>query len=325
MSAPPALHPLGVGELLDAAIYVYRKSFVTLIGIGAVIAIPLLLLQSAAALINAPVDPFFVGQLARTPSSLSPSTLSFVYLAATAITSLLGAIAGVFEAGALAYAVSERRMGRRVTIGGAYRQALRRWPALLGSAILIQLFSFAGFGFLFAPFFLSVFAPLLAPGNTGLVLGATLLSCVSMAGFIPALIAVAYVTVRWSITTPAIVLENLGALRGMGRSWRLVKGSFWRTFAVLLVVGVLVNLLIYIVVFAIQFGTLALLRNSVVLATMATSAGGVVVGAVIKPLEYAVLTLLYYDLRVRREGYDLQLALDQLKQSTAPAVTEGVA
>lgn len=324
MSAPPVLHPLGVGELLDAAIYIYRKSFVTLIGIGAVIAIPLLLLQSAAAFINAPLDPFFVGQLART-SSLSPSTLSLAYYAASAVTMLLGAIAGVFEVGALAFAVSEWRMGRRVTIGGAYRQALRRWPSLLGSAILIQLFSFLGFGFAFAPFFLTTIASSLAPSNPALVLGATLLSCVSLLGFIPALIAVVYLTLRWSLTTPAIVLENLDALGGMGRSWRLVKGSLWRTLAVLLIVGVLVNLLTYIVVFGLQFGTVALLRSSVVLTTIMTSVGGVVVGAVIKPLEYAVITLLYYDLRIRREGYDLQLALDQLKQPGPAAVTEGVA
>ncbi len=325
MSAPPALHPLGVGELLDAAIYVYRKSFVTLVGIGAVVAVPLLLLQSAAAFINAPVDPFFVGQLARTPSSLSPSTLSFAYMGATAITALLGAIAGVFEIAALSFVVSERRMGRRVTIGDAYRQAFHHWTALLGSAILVQLLSFAAFGLIFAPFVLTVIAPMLAPRNTALVLGASLLSCVSMAFLIPALIAVVYFTVRWSFTTPAIVLENLGALRGMGRSWRLVKGSFWRILAVLMVVGVLVNLLTYIVLLGVQFGAWSFLRGSLVLSTIVGSAGGAVIAAMIQPIEYAVITLLYYDMRIRREGYDLQLALDELKQSAPRPAMEAPA
>src|SRR5512134_1797499 len=44
----PALRPLRLGELLDQAIRLYRRNFLTFIGIIALIYVPLMILQTAS-------------------------------------------------------------------------------------------------------------------------------------------------------------------------------------------------------------------------------------------------------------------------------------
>jgi hypothetical protein len=104
-----------------------------------------------------------------------------------------------------------------------------------------------------------------------------------------------------------------GALR---RSWRLVKGKFWRVFGILLFGGVVVDIVSY----ALQYGVTALFvtlgrwTNSndsdgaaVVTVVLAAAVGLAAVLAVIASLAFmsAVQALIYLDLRVRREGLDL--------------------
>ena len=44
----PALRPLRLGELLDQAIRLYRRNFITFIGIIALVYVPLMILQTAS-------------------------------------------------------------------------------------------------------------------------------------------------------------------------------------------------------------------------------------------------------------------------------------
>lgn len=106
-----------------------------------------------------------------------------------------------------------------------------------------------------------------------------------------------------------------GALR---RSWRLVRGKFWRVFGILLFGGLVVN----IVGYALQFGISALIITvgswadgsggsgaTVVTIAVAAAAGLATVLTLIASLAFmsAVQALIYLDLRVRREGLDLWL------------------
>jgi hypothetical protein len=104
-----------------------------------------------------------------------------------------------------------------------------------------------------------------------------------------------------------------GALR---RSWRLVRGKFWRVFGILLFGGVVVDIVSY----ALQYGVTALFVTlgrwtngndsdgaAVVTIVLASAVGLAAVLAVIASLAFmsAVQALIYLDLRVRREGLDL--------------------
>jgi hypothetical protein len=111
---------------------------------------------------------------------------------------------------------------------------------------------------------------------------------------------------------------RVGIWGSLRRSWRLVKGRFWRVFGILLFAGVVVNIVSY----ALQFGitTLVLTLGSwasdsdttgatVVAVAVGAAAGIATVLTLIASLAFmsAVQALIYLDLRVRREGLDLWL------------------
>jgi hypothetical protein len=109
-----------------------------------------------------------------------------------------------------------------------------------------------------------------------------------------------------AVTAPAIVLENQPtATAGMGRSWYLTKGNRGKVFLAFLVAFMLILLP------GIALGAFSVAAAS---ATGSVTSGVIlflVVQAVLQVLAYPFLfvltTLLYYDLRVRKEAYDLEM------------------
>src|SRR3989442_14774010 len=51
--------------------------------------------------------------------------------------------------------------------------------------------------------------------------------------------AAVYLVVRWSLVVAAMMAEDIGPIRGLGRSWNLVSGSWWRAFGILVIVFIL--------------------------------------------------------------------------------------
>jgi glycerophosphoryl diester phosphodiesterase family protein len=123
---------------------------------------------------------------------------------------------------------------------------------------------------------------------------------------LPFLFAV-FLGVRWSMAFPAIVSERIGPFRAMRRSWQLTRGHWWRTFATLIVVG-LIALVIYIA-FIVGLDAAVTSLDSVgqVAYAAVTTVVTVLVFAIVYPLVSSIVTVVYYDLRVRNEGFDLQL------------------
>jgi glycerophosphoryl diester phosphodiesterase family protein len=121
------------------------------------------------------------------------------------------------------------------------------------------------------------------------------------------LIPAIFLGVKWCVTFAAIVAERAGPFSAMGRSWELTGGHWWRTFGTLLVVG-LISLVLYLAVVAGLGGTIAASESmsEVTYATLATALT-VILFAILYPLVASIITVIYYDLRVRNEGFDLQL------------------
>jgi hypothetical protein len=137
------------------------------------------------------------------------------------------------------------------------------------------------------------------------------------------LIPAIFLGVKWCVTFAAIVAERAGPFSAMGRSWELTGGHWWRTFGTLLVVG-LIALVLYLAVVAGLGGTIAASEDmsEVTYATLATALT-VILFAILYPLVASIITVIYYDLRVRNEGFDLQLlaqgvGADTSRFETAP-------
>jgi hypothetical protein len=195
-----------------------------------------------------------------------------LYLFTLALNAVLGAIA----AAASTFVIAENYMGRRLEAGEAFARA----GPFVGRLILLALLSglVIGLGFLL----------LIVPGLilfTGLILA-----------------------------TPALVLEGLPtATKGMGRSWMLTRGHRWRVFGALVVVGVLL-ILPFLAAGGMAASSLPLGEpdGSVSPTFLLALTAAALLQTLIYPLFYCVLTVLYYDLRVRKEAYDLEVLAQEL-------------
>ena len=107
-----------------------------------------------------------------------------------------------------------------------------------------------------------------------------------------------------AVSTPALVLERLEATQALRRSWALTRGSRLRVIGVLFVTALLISIP-FVGVMGVA-GAFSAGRTETTVSLLMLSLS-YVVSLVVTPLFYCVLTLLYYDLRVRKEAFDLEV------------------
>lgn len=227
--------------------------------------------------------------------SLNPrSPASF---ALYALVSVVAGLAQLVPYTALIHAVSMRSLGRAVTIGEAYSCGFSRLLPLLGSSIIV-----------------GILATL--PAFT--IIG---------------IIASVFLYVRWGLFAQTSVIEQAGVRGALSRSWTLTKGFWWKTFLTMLLLlillsvvsGVLSSILLAIVA-AFGFSVGGGLEAMFGLGTGIPSAANIAISAlstmIASPLLTIGATLLYYDLRVRKEGYDLELMAQELDRSSSGITPE---
>jgi hypothetical protein len=119
------------------------------------------------------------------------------------------------------------------------------------------------------------------------------------------------------VTFAAIVAERAGPFGAMGRSWELTRGHWWRVFGTLVVVG-LISLVLYLAVVGGLGGAIATNddMSEFTYATL-TTALTVILFAILYPLVASIVTVIYYDLRVRNEGFDLHLLAQGVGSDTS--------
>jgi uncharacterized membrane protein len=102
----------------------------------------------------------------------------------------------------------------------------------------------------------------------------------------------------------SLVLEHLpGPIAAMQRSWFLTRGYRGKLFLALLVS------LLLLMIPAAGLGAVSAFLGREVLFTVVS----VVLGVLISPFIYVTVTVLYYDLRVRKEGFDLEMLSEHLR------------
>ena len=124
-----------------------------------------------------------------------------------------------------------------------------------------------------------------------------------------------FLWVALSVSAPALVLERGTVFGSMGRSRRLVTNLWWRTFGILLlaalvsfVVALVVEIPILIVGVGSAFATgIGSTDGDYVLAQLLTAVASIIAGALTYPFAASVSTLLYVDMRMRKEGLDIEL------------------
>jgi type IV secretory pathway VirB2 component (pilin) len=128
-----------------------------------------------------------------------------------------------------------------------------------------------------------------------------------------------WLAVAYAVSIPALLIEDERGTNALRRSFRLVRKRWWPTFGVLLLGFILIN----IVQTTLSLPLIGLLLvggddPNVVVFVVASTITGTIATVLTTPFLVAMLMVVYVDLRVRKEGLDLQL-LAQRVGAPAPA------
>ncbi|EEG77964.1 hypothetical protein [Dethiobacter alkaliphilus] len=147
------------------------------------------------------------------------------------------------------------------------------------------------------------------------LVGGLLVAVAVFLGFLALIIPGIYLIVSFAMYFHTIIIEDEGPLGGIRRSRRLIKGYWWRSLGVFILIGILTGIIASIV--AIPFGLLSgffFVGNPTTYAIVNTLVN-IPVHILITPLTAIAYTLYYYDLRVRQENLDLDMAIDGITTS----------
>jgi predicted secreted protein len=272
------LRPLSVGELLDRTFSLYRRNFLLFIGISAIpqlLVLALQLVQLAITPVRVPFRPPVTTDFQSTfPGFSTGGVMGFVALIIVGI--VIYVIAYLFSQGGTVFAVSELYLGRPTTIS----QSLGRVRGELGS--------------LFGVVFLN-----------GLVTGVCFLLLI-----IPGI----YMVCRLCVCIPAALLENLGPRESLERSFGLTKENVGRAFLILLLYFAILYaaLFLFDIPFAIGIQFEAHDPSMVRVLSALMQVGNFIAGVLITPIVTIASSIFYFDLRVRKEAFDLQLMMNPL-------------
>jgi len=307
------LAPLSLGELLDQTFSYLRKHFWLFAGIMVAPEAVLVGLNLLMQIFLRP--PRFVPGTRVVPSAQMAAFLARAGMSTLAILLAYYVVYGL-ALGATTYALSEIHLGRATTILESYRAVRRRLGRLINVTLTILIRTF---GVFFLAGCLLVFClALMGSLPRSFVWVAVLLGLALLVGFVITGILLVIFLVRYSVAVPALVLENLSARQALKRSVALTSGFLWR----LLVVGVLTLLIRMVVVLLCQSPfTIAIMLvtvkggyPSIWLSIPSMLVAGVCATAT-APLFMIGFALAYYDLRVRKEGFDLQLMMSNLDEA----------
>ncbi len=288
----PQLRPLGLGELLDRTMRLYRRNFLTFIGIIAIVQVPLTLIQLLLSLLT-------FGEFVQyqNPNVPPPSDLSQMFgpafLGGLGGSVVLGIVSFVLFQGvataALTRAIADSYLGQRADILGSYRRIGRSWVRLILALLLAMII-----GLLLTIWFL---VPCIG-----------WLTGIGMLAFFSAVII--------PLIAPTIVLEGQTASQAWRRAWDLARRRFWWVIGFVAILYLFAQLIVSgpTALVGILFPILAdeqmVVDNPTAFFTLQTvvqSLVGLVFSLLYLPVQLVGITLMYFDLRVRAEGFDLAL------------------
>lgn len=263
-----SLRPLGVPEVIDAAFKLMRRHARTLFTIAAVVLVPLGLLEYVLLLVS---QSNFASVPAVIPETATPEEVLAI-LVEDIGPALLAGLLSIIVAG-LAQAVVQ--LGSVEAVAEVYLDREPNWRTSLAAGLSR------------------------APAGVG----AFLLAVVPLSiGFLLCLLPGIWLAVMWSMTVPVLAVEKLGPADSLRRSWRLVKNRFWPVLGVL-ALSFLISLVIQSV-FSFAITAAFLFSGTVALELQALI--NTVSRILVTPFTASVFAVLYFDLRVRQEGFDLE-------------------
>ncbi len=323
-----ALRPSTLGEILDRTANLYRKGFLVFLGIA--------VMPASVILGCAAVSVLFVAWVgtrgyAAGPAAVGVMSIAFLTVGGSAFLPLCAGAAG-WGAGALNHAAAAALDGEAMTIRGAYGAAWKRgwrylWLLVLEGLIIVWAPAVLWTGVV-AAFAIGQGArgsstPQMGAGAIGLVL--LLITVIGLYAL--------WMLLLLCLAFPACVVENVGAWTAVKRAIALSRGTRGRIL-VLYILGMLLRwgislvltipaILIITLVPGVDTPQHAQVIGAVMMVVI--YGGSFLVRAATKPIYTIAQMSFYYDQRIRKEGFDIELLMRHAGMVQAPAaLPEGV-
>jgi hypothetical protein len=279
--------PRSIGGVLDDAIQLYRSAFATswamaLVG-QVMLAIPAFIMGTRIKAVAAvPGNPLAMLAVYKSPAVWIP------YL-----------IAGILLIGinnALLLRADAVATGNARTPGQSVAAGFRLLPRtlLLFLAILVA----------------CVIVGVLV-GVVSVVVGS--LPIVKGVFFLALALGALYVGWRIFLANAALVIEDAAVFKALNISWTLIKDHWWRT-ATVYTVAVIMAMVFYFVIAFLSGLVVGLMHGSEPMTTVISQLIGIVGGTILMAFIPAVVLVIFYDLKLRRDGADLASRVNALAQ-----------
>lgn len=306
------LRPLGFGDLLGAAFKVVRRNPAATFGFALLATgVWSLLLFAGMGFLTwfgtDRVDAAAGDDLAAVEAGVVGMSVLF-----TLVPVLLSVVSTALVQGIVSMEVARGTLGEKHTLGGLWRRAKGRWGALIGWSFLIIVAVLVAFVVLT----LLITAAALALGDAGWIVAVLLFLLFGAV----AVVLGAWLGTKLSLVPSAIMIERLPLRAAIVRSWSLVRGAFWRTFGIQILVNVMIQIAASVVTTPISFLFPLLLPlfgqnisepgdmvGWVIGLFAVTGVISTVFGALAAVLASSTSALIYLDRRMRTEGLDLEL------------------
>ena len=288
--------PMTTGMVLDRTLHLYIENFLLMVGLSAILNVPILLIS-------------LIFSAGATPTMKWTGATAAALVIGGILFLLATFIVAPMIAGATALAVSDIYMGRNASAGTVLAAAWRKLWTLLKTQIVVGLM-------IIGVMLLSAIALGIVAGIFSLV--SPVFAVTSMIlGFLAITVVVIQLFVSYALIAPIVMIERSdrgGEIRT--RSWRLVEGHRWKVFFVFVIL-VLLQLLISGGILGIQLSATAGIGSGV--ASIISSVLSGIASILLTPLSAIAVTLLYYDFRIRKEGFDLEMLSQSLGETATDA------
>jgi len=294
-AAATGLRPMGVGERLDAAFKAYRASFRTMALAILVIAVPFAIVEALISYTTKSTSPVIVNsQLPGSAPTVHWNAL-WTEVGGLFVILVLSSLLTMWASAAAVQIVGRKLLGEKIDWRSALSGSIRRSGSLLWILFLV---------------FVGWLLPTGVVGGLGAALFAanlrTLGVIILVVGYLAFIPYAIWFYVGQSLAIPVLMLENIRGIAAIRRSFRLIRKTWWSVFGTIVLAGLITG-----------FAGLAITAIFLVLNLTSHSNAGLTIlfGTVervislvlVTPFSATILVILAIDMRVRKEGFDLEI------------------
>ncbi len=277
------LRPMTLGELLDRTFSLYKKNFWLFAGIMTVPPLLALIFQVVNSVLNTPLVKPLSPVATRTGAAAVPNPAAFgTFFGEIFLFLFIFMIIYAMSHAATVFAVSDLYLGRETNIRSSYSRVWGKTFRVILVVFLTYLCIWAGLIFFVIP---------------GIIVGC-----------------------RIACGIPAAMLEDRGPMNALNRSWELTKGFAFQIFVIFLMVVALTyaGAAIFTLPFTLMIFSAAKGGTVPFWPSMLQHLGSFISSVLVGPVGTIAYTLMYYNLRVRKEAFDLTHLMQSMDQAPAP-------